>query len=187
MVKSAEQVQAEINQTYVTGIFAEVGENGSHNINIRAYLVDAEQREKLGISTADFTNKWRQKSGPIIGAEYFRFAADAGGPGGGASLTIELSHTDVGILEKASKQLANALSELEYTEDIDDGYQPGKQQLDFTVLPEGKSLGITSNQLGRQLRNAYYGAEAIRQLRGRNEVKIKVRLSKNERISEHHP
>jgi multidrug efflux pump subunit AcrB len=40
--------------------------------------------------------------------------------------------------------------------------------------------------VARQLRHAYYGAEALRQQRGRNEVKVMVRLPKNERVSEHH-
>ena len=89
-----------------------------------------------------------------------------------------MSHSDVNVLEKASKDLAKSISEVQYTKDIDDGYQFGKQQLDFTVLQEGRALGITPALLGRQLRNAYYGAEVTRQLRGRNEVKIKVRLPK---------
>jgi multidrug efflux pump subunit AcrB len=36
------------------------------------------------------------------------------------------------------------------------------------------------------VRQAYYGAEALRQQRGRNEVKIMVRLPKEQRISEYH-
>ena len=185
MVRSAYKVQKKLKKTCITGVFAEVGKGGSHNLRIRAYLVDAVMREKIGVSTAEFTRLWRQECGPIIGVEYSRFAADAGGPGHGASMTVELAHSDVKILEKASKELAAAVSDLEYTTDVDDGYLPGKQQLDFSVLPEGKALGITAEQLGRQLRNAYYGAEVTRQLRGRNEVKIKVLLPKQERVSEY--
>ena len=81
LVKKAYEVNKEIKKPFVTGIFAEVGKNGSHNIRIRTYLVDAVKREKFGVSTAEFTNKWRKASGKILGAEYVRFAADAGGPG----------------------------------------------------------------------------------------------------------
>ncbi len=185
LVNSAYAVQNKSKKTCIIGIFSEVGKGGSHNIRVRTYLVDAAVREKIGISTADFTKSWRQECGAIIGAEYSRFAADAGGPGQGASLTVELAHSNVKVLEKASKELAAALLDLEYTTDVDDGYLPGKQQLDFLVLPEGKALGITAEHLGRQLRNAYYGAEVTRQLRGRSEVKIKVLLPKAERISEY--
>ncbi|MEQ1740824.1 MAG: efflux RND transporter permease subunit, partial [Methyloglobulus sp.] len=55
---------------------------------------------------------------------------------------------------------------------------------DFTVLPEGKSLGLTAQQVARQVRNAFYGAEVLRQQRGRNEIKVMVRLPENERLTE---
>jgi multidrug efflux pump subunit AcrB len=45
---------------------------------------------------------------------------------------------------------------------------------------------LTATEVARQVRHAYYGAEALRQQRGRNEVKIMVRLPKEERISEFH-
>ncbi|MCW5213369.1 efflux RND transporter permease subunit, partial [Desulfobulbus sp. TB] len=37
--------------------------------------------------------------------------------------------------------------------------------------------------MGRQVRHAFYGAEALRQQRGRNEVKVVVRLPEEERNS----
>ena len=73
------------------------------------------------------------------------FAADAGGHGGfGASLTVELSHRDVNVLERASAELAAELQNYPNAKDIDDGFQPGKQQIDFKLKPEGKSLGLTA-------------------------------------------
>ena len=57
--------------------------------------------------------------------------------------------------------------------------------IDFKITPEGRSLGITANHLGRQVRYSYYGAEALRQQRGRNEVKVMVRLPEKERRSMH--
>jgi multidrug efflux pump subunit AcrB len=69
--------------------------------------------------------------------------------------------------------------------DIDDGYSPGKQQIDFKIRPEARSLGLRAQEVARQLRYAYYGTEALRQQRGRNEVTVMVRLPKNERVSEH--
>lgn len=185
IVNAAIAVRGDIKHEFVKGIFSEVGKGGSHNLQVRAYLVDANVRKEIGISTTDFTNEWRDKTGEIAGTEYARFAADSGGPSGGASLTIELSYDNSQILEQASKKLAAALGELQYTTDVDDGHQKGKEQLDFTILPEGKALGLTSAQIARQLRNSYLGAEVTRQLRGRNEVKIKVLLEEKERISEY--
>lgn len=167
----------------ILGIFAELGKTGSHDAIIRVYLADPEIREKI-ISTEQFSQRWREASGDLVGVKSLLFESDAGGPGAGASITIELNHQDINILEKAGKELANALRAYAIVNDVDDGFSTGKQQLDFTLLPEGKSLGLTAQMVARQVRNAFYGAEVLRQQRGRNEIKIMVRLPESERISE---
>ena len=78
-----------------------------------------------------------------------------------------------------------ALAYYPNVKDVDDGFAPGKQQIDFQMRPEARSLGLRSRDVARQVRHAYYGAEAMRQQRGRNEVKVMVRLPKNERVSEY--
>ena len=69
--------------------------------------------------------------------------------------------------------------------DVDSGAQKGKPQLSLTLEPKAALLGLTATDLARQVRSAFYGAEALRQQEGRNEVKVRVRLPKNERASEH--
>jgi len=121
----------------------------------------------------------------IPGLESLRFEADRGGPGRGAALTIELSHRNIDVLDRASEALAATLADFPNTKDIDDGYTPGKRQLDYSLTEEGHSLGLTQQTLARQLRNAFYGAEAVRQQRGRNEVKVKVRLPREQRVRQY--
>jgi len=160
------------------GIFALIDEN---SVQVTAYITDPEVRP---ISTTAFTNLWRQRVGPIVGLESIRFQSDRGGPGSGAALTIELSHRHIETLDRASADLAAILATFPNTKDIDDGFTPGKEQLNFTLKPEGHSLGLTVAEVARQVRSAFYGAEALRQQRGRNEIKVKVRLPESERISE---
>lgn len=157
------------------GVFAVVSDN---SIDIRAYLLPPEQRS---ISTTEVTRQWRAAVGEIAGTEYVRFASDRGGPGHGAAITVELRHHDVDMLNQASVALAEKLREFPNTSDIDDGYTPGKRQLDFKLTPEARSAGLTASEVGSQIRNAYYGAEALRQQRGRNEVKVVVKLPESER------
>ncbi|MGD9082361.1 MAG: efflux RND transporter permease subunit, partial [Desulfobacterales bacterium] len=59
------------------------------------------------------------------------------------------------------------------------------QQVDFQIKPEARSLGLRSKEVARQIRHAYYGAEALRQQRGRNEIKVMVRFPRKERVSEY--
>jgi multidrug efflux pump subunit AcrB len=161
------------------GIFAVITGNEAE---VRLYLTPPGERP---ISTAKVTELWRREVGIIPGLESIKFESDAGGPGRGAALSVELSHRDVGVLERASAELAEALAFYPEAVDIDDGFSPGKHQLDFQITPEGRSLGLTSQEVARQVRHAYYGAEALRQQRGRNEIKVMVRLPRDERTSEY--
>ncbi len=184
IIAGAQQTAKTINRgdELIQGIFSEVGKNGErHKGEIRAYLAPPEIREGI-ISTEEFNQRWRQAIGDFVGVDSVWFESDAGGPGSGASVTVEFNHSDLGVLEKASKELAEVLRGYPIAKDVDDGFSPGKQQLDFTLLPEGRSLGLTAESVARQVRNAFYGAEVLRQQRGRNEIKVMVRLPESERI-----
>ncbi len=159
----------------VGGIFAKVNRN---MVWIKAYLTAPDKRP---ISTAAFVEKWRQATGSIAGLESLRFVSDRGGPGSGPALTVELQNRDSVALEAASADLAQELAAFPAVSDIDDGFSPGKVQFDFKIKPAGYRLGLTPSEVARQVRNAYYGSESIRQLRGRNEIKIMVRLPEDER------
>jgi len=165
------------------GVYSEVGSGGSHNGAIKAYVADPEIREKI-MSTAEFGELWREKAGAMMGLDTILFESDAGGPGGGAALTVELNHRNIEVLAQASSELAEIIRAYPIAKDVDDGFSKGKQQLDFTLLPEGKSLGFTASNVARQIRNAFYGSEVLRQQRGRDEIKVMVRLPKDERILE---
>ena len=168
----------------VAGTSAEIGANGGHTGRVRVELAEPDVRETI-MSTEAFTQRWRAAVGEVVGIEYLKFASDAGGPGSrGYPVTIELSHRDVDVLERASTELAATLEGYPRVKDVDDGFQPGKPQLDFTIKAEGKSLGLTARTVARQVRSAFYGAEVLRQQRGRHEIKIRVRLPEAERAYE---
>jgi len=160
------------------GVFALVDEG---QVGITAYLTPPDVRP---LTTGTVTQLWREEVGPILGLESLRYESDRGGPGGGAALTVELSHRDTGVLDQASAALAERLAEFPDVKDINDGFTPGKEQLDFRIKPNGESLGLTSREIARQVRNAFSGSTALRQQRGRNEVTVRVRLPENERSSE---
>jgi multidrug efflux pump subunit AcrB len=176
MLKALNKVIAENGgERLSSGVFALVDEN---KVSIRAYLTPPGERP---ISTAEVAKRWREAVGTIPGTESVRYESDRGGPGGGASLNIELSHNDVAMLDRASAALAERLAQFSNVKDIDDGYTPGKKQFDFRLTAEARSLGLTANDIGSQIRAAFYGAEALRQQRGNDEVKVVVRLPEAER------
>jgi multidrug efflux pump subunit AcrB len=168
----------------VQGIFSDIGKNGSHTVEMRVFLAPPEIRNEI-LSTQGFVDRWRSRIGQPAGVKTINLQSDRGGPGSGAALTIQLSHRRVDTLEKACQRLALALTEFPRVKDVDDGFQLGKEQLDFKILPQGERLGLTAAAVARQIRNAYQGSEVVRQQRGRNEVKVRVYLPRSERISEY--
>lgn len=180
LIQAAQEVSSQNgDKKLVEGIFSSIQDN---TIEIRAYLTPPDVRP---LPTADVTRRWREQVGVIPGLEYIKFESDAGGPGSGAALSVELRHQKMDLLERASSDMAEALSFYPNAKDIDDGFSPGKQQIDFKIKPEARSLGLEANEVARQVRHAFYGAEALRQQRGRNEVKVLVRFPRQERISEY--
>lgn len=187
LLASLDQVAAEVGEDQITGSYALIGgtvngSSGSHTLDIRAFLIDAEERT---VSTADVTQRWREATGSIAGVETVQFQSDSGGPGSGKALTIELSHDDLTALEQAGQDLASALGEYAIVKDISDGFVSGKEQISYSMRPEALSLGLSARDVANQVRNAYDGAEVLSQQRGRNEVTVTVRRPKEERISEY--
>jgi multidrug efflux pump subunit AcrB len=174
--RSAERVVAEHGgESLSTGIYTRITEN---QVRLQVFLTDAEVRP---ISTSEVTDLWRGQTPAIADAQSIRFAADSGGPGGGPALTIELSHRDVAVLDRASAALAAVLEEFPNVSDVDDGFQQGKTQFNLSLLDAGRSLGLSARDVATQVRAAFFGAEVLRQQRGRNEVRILVRLPERER------
>ncbi|WP_300672476.1 efflux RND transporter permease subunit [Desulfoluna sp.] len=162
------------------GILTRINEE---NIRIRIILTPPEMRP---ISTTELTRAWRERVGSLPGVESGLFQSNRGGPGSGKGLTIELRHRDITALDRAGALLAKELEVFPNTQDIDDGSATGKVQFDLTMRPEGERLGFRAEDVARQVRNAYYGIEAVRFQRGRDEVKVMVRLPREERNSEEH-
>jgi len=155
------------------------GRLGSNRADVNFVLVPQEQRD---FTPADFVKVWREEIGPIPGLESLYFEWEVG-PSGSKGLTVDLSHPDRHTLETAAAELAGTLRGYTGVTDIDDGFAAGKPQLDLTITDEARSLGLTHEAIGRQIRHAYYGAEALRMQRARNEIKVMVRLPAEERRS----
>jgi multidrug efflux pump subunit AcrB len=168
----------------VGGILPEAGPiggdagSGSHLANIVLYLTPSEKR---GVPAAEITRKWRESVGDIPGVKTLTFRANLVHLGD--DIDIRLAHEDFTILEKASAHVRDSLREYPGVDDITDNFAKGNQELKIRLKPEARTLGVTEDDLGRQLRGAFFGSEALRLQRGRNEVKVMVRYPEGDRTS----
>ena len=163
------------------GPFVRATQLGSHLVGVTVFLEPLDVR---GFSGKEFTRKWRERAGAIPGLESLSFKFTIG-PSSAMPIDVQLSHRDPDLTEQAATDVAEALAGFAGVREIDDGVARGKPQLSYTVTEEARSRGLTALDVGRQVRAAYYGAEVTRLQRGRDEVKIMVRLPKQERVSEH--
>ena len=151
---------------------------GSNFIDVEIVMLPPAQRD---ISTQEVIELWRDQIGDIKGVDQITFEAERGPGSWRDDISIDLSHSDIGVLERAATELVERLEEFGNTRDVNDNYERGKAQLDFTLLPEGRALGLTPVEVGRQLRGAFYGDIALRYLRGTNEIEVRVKLPEEER------
>lgn len=167
--------------TFEGGMNGPAGSGGSHLSEVAFFLVPLSERN---FTSKEFSSKWRERVGQIPGMEKLKFVYSNGAQAG-AAVHIELSHRDIHVLEAASSDLAAKIGENVGVIDIDDGFQAGKPQLDFRLKSEARSLGMTTSDVARQVRSSFFGSEAARFQRGRDEVRVYVRLPRDERRSEY--
>ncbi len=102
---------------------------------------------------------------------------------GGRPISVRFSSTDYNQLFKAKELLKKELKKLDGVKDIQDDTPLGNNEFIVELKPKGKALGFTVRDLTTQLRQGFYGQEVMRLQRGRDELKVWVRFTKDDRIS----
>ncbi|UCC39707.1 MAG: efflux RND transporter permease subunit [Candidatus Aminicenantes bacterium] len=156
-----------------TGAFA-----GSHLGEVNIELVPSEIRN---ISSVQVANRWRELTGPIPDAVELTFASSLFSAG--APINIQLASSNYPTLRKAAERLKDKLKDYPGVFDVADSFRAGKQEVKLEITPVAESLGLTLSDLGRQVRQAFYGEEVQRIQRGRDEIKVMVRYPSEERRS----
>ena len=148
----------------------------SHLGEVSIELVGGEGRP---ISASDVVRIWREEIPEIAGSEsiYFKSALFSAGD----SIALRLGSPDDASLEAAAESLKSRLARYPGVFDIDDTYQQGKREIKLAILPAAESLGLTLEDLARQVRQAFYGVEVQRIQRGREDVRVMVRFPEAQR------
>lgn len=157
------------------------GENsgaGGHVGEVNVELTPSEERD---VTSNEIAERWRQLTGPISGAEELTFTSSlfsAGSP-----IYVQFSGADQERLEQAAERLKEALGGYSGVQDITDTFRQGKAEVEIEITPEAEAAGLSTADVARQTRQAFYGEEAQRIQRGRDEVKVMVRFPETDRRS----
>ena len=156
---------------------------GQSFIDVEIVMKPPDQRD---MTANEVIELWRDSIGDLPGVNQVTFRAERGPGGHRRDISIDLSHRDIEVLEKAAQAFVDRVKGYSNTRDVSDNYNKGKSQYDFRLRPEGRSLGLTDEELGDQLRGAFFGSLALRLLRGTNEIEVRVKLPEDQREDVHH-
>ncbi|MBW2615782.1 MAG: efflux RND transporter permease subunit, partial [Deltaproteobacteria bacterium] len=151
---------------------------GGHLGQVFIQVLEGEKRD---VSAMKLVKLWRKKVGLIPDAESITFQSELFSAG--TPIEVHLSLDDHDQLVAAADELKAELTGYPGVIDINDSFMPGKEEMQLKLKLAARSLGLTLNDLARQVRHAFYGAEALRLQRDQDEVKVLIRYPESERRS----
>jgi multidrug efflux pump subunit AcrB len=154
------------------------GEVGSHLGMVAVELLGGNARP---IRAPVVVDRWRRATGPIPEAEELNYSSDYTSMG--APIDVELRSPDTAQLARAGDELKAKLATYPGVLDITDSFREGKEEIQLAILPAGEALGLSLEDVAVQVRQAFYGEEAQRVQRGRDDVKVMVRYPESQRRS----
>ncbi len=150
----------------------------SHLGEVAIELLPTEQRiyssEQLGLL-------WRDATGPIAEAVDVNFTLSS--MNAGSDVDVQLAGPDLDRLRAAAEEVKGRLAEYAGVYEVTDSFRAGKEEMKLGIKPAAEALGLTLQDLGRQVRQAFYGEEAQRIQRGRDDIRVMVRYPRDERRS----
>jgi multidrug efflux pump subunit AcrB len=147
---------------------------------VRAELIGPEQRH-IDIKASEIAREVRSLVGDIPGAEKLSIIAELGRAG--EPINVELTGGDPVKIRLIADQVRLQLLQFPEVFDIQDNYSGGKEELNITLTKKAHSLGLSLSDIAIQVRGSIFGLEAQRLQRGRDEIRVMVRLPREHRSS----
>ena len=150
---------------------------GSNRGEISVELIKSEDRTR---SAPQISALWRERIGPLPGLKQLFFGDVAAG-GSKTAIDLEIAGQDLKAMGVAADLVKKKLASYEGIFDVTDTYSGGKREMKIEINANGLALGLTQADLGRQIRQAYYGEEIQRIQKERDEVKVMLRYPLKDR------
>lgn len=169
-----EEIKEETGQYVVRHI--QISASTNTLATIAANLTTSESRS---ITTGEIIKRWREKSEYIAGVKSLTFSGKLGPPGQG--LSIQLESKNLESLRTAADKVKEAVAKYPGVFDPKDSFNSGRPEIQVDLTPTGEASGFSRRDLANAVRSAFYGMEAQRIQRGRDEVKVMVRYPEKDR------
>ncbi|MGZ9897390.1 efflux RND transporter permease subunit [Shewanella gaetbuli] len=172
------KMDAVMGKEYGTGVVKHsfVALNSRTSAFIFTELTKGEDREADGVTIAE---EWRKQLPELLSVKKLNINASTNESGG--DISFRLTSSDLDQLAQASNELKEKLATYQGVYDIADNFSSGSHEIRLNILPEAEAQGLTLSDLARQVRYGFYGYEAQRILRNKEEVKVMVRYPLEQR------
>jgi multidrug efflux pump subunit AcrB len=150
-------------------------------------VTDPGFRTEPGPKNSLIAKRWTELVGEMPDVQSFWISGDRGGGFRGGddmeSITIEIRGPAGDDKDRVVEEIKTVLESYEGITDAWDNAGGNRDELHITIRPEGEALGLTQRDLARQVRAAFFGEQAQRVQRDRDDIRVMVRLPLAQRQS----
>ncbi|MBN2641650.1 MAG: efflux RND transporter permease subunit [Victivallales bacterium] len=158
-----------------TVIGGSISWRGSGKPNEFTVAVELEGAENRKVESRELISQWKKAIGDLPGVYSTQFRAMRGGPGGNP-IEYELRGDSMKVILSAANELLAKLKTFDGLYDQQVDWTPGKREFVVRLKPEAHAYGLSLSDVASYVRGGFYGAEALRIQRGRDDVKVKVKF-----------
>ena len=149
--------------------------------NLGEVMVELAPAETRSYTSEQLGLMWRNATPAIPEAVDVNFTMSIMSPG--EDVNVQLSGPNITRLRAAADEIKQQLAGYAGVYEISDSFRAGKEEIKLGIKPAAEQLGLTLQDLGRQVRQAFYGEEAQRIQRGRDDIRVMVRYPRDDRRS----
>ncbi|MEO1729719.1 MAG: efflux RND transporter permease subunit [Pseudomonadota bacterium] len=187
-----EEREAGVRPYFVEAIYSTVGQRavgqggpGGTRTSSSPNLADVQIALMTGsdrpVGAGEIEAAWREEIGELPEVKSLSITSDD--IDFGAAISVQLFDSDQNVLDSARVRVMDGITRINGAYDIESDQDAGLREIELRLKPSARTLGLTLEDVANQVRSAFFGAEAVRVQRGRQDVRVYVRLPEEERDS----
>ncbi len=181
-------------KSLIGNVMSTTGGNPTKNWNneregyVLIEITPPSQRKFTGPKNQEIADTWRELVGEIPGSQSLSFRTERSGGRmmrDQEDIHVQLRGTDNEIMIPVAEKIKEIIRNQSGIIGAYTNIEKNQDEFQISLLPYGRELGLTQEQLARQVRRAFHGDEAQRIQKGEDSVKVMVRFTELERKSLH--
>lgn len=180
-------------KSHITDVLASAGGfPHSNGVDVRTGFViigitDPKDRAEPGPKNSEIAARWTELVGEMPDVQSFYISGDRGQRMGATnddqSLSVEIRGKDGETKDEVVRKVEELLESYEGIASAYSNSGSTSDELLITIRPEGEALGLTQLELSRQVRGAFFGEQAQRVQRDRDDIRVMIRMPLEQRES----